>query len=215
MFKKLKSILNQKINSSKGAISIMMVIFLLTLSAAFAMLIDLSSIMFGMKEIQSKMDIAGMNALYNVVDYRYLRDETLGLTNGESITSSGTTSFAGTTSTYATLIRNKYNDELRSIKYPGSNPKIEKSRVSFEYSKFGVGYNSSSSSAKSKPQVVLESIVSYEVSASNLVDSITRNLVKRVWSTYDAKDFTVTISDTGQDGKSKVMLHSITRIILE
>ena len=80
-----------------------------------------------------------------------------------------------------------------------------------------MGYNAAngSTSAKSRPQVVLESIVSYDVSSSVLIDEFTRNVKKSVQSTYSNSEFSVTVSDRGKDGKSTVMLHSITRIILK
>lgn len=216
MFNKIKDVLYKKVNSTKGAISIAMVIFLLVVSSAFALLIDMSSVMFGMKEIQSKIDIAGINALYNTIDYDYLRDETLGLTNGDAITSGGQVSSNLNQQNYISVIRNRYMDELRSIKYPGSNPQVIKSEVRFEYSNFGIGYNSNTSTAaKARPQVILESIVSYEIESSTLMDEVTRDLTKSVNSTYNNSNFSVTISDKGKDGKSTVMLHSITRVVLE
>lgn len=217
MLNKLKNNVKNAKKNVKGAVSIIMVIFILILVTAFTMLIDLSSSMFGMKEIQSKIDIAGINALYNSIDYTQLRDETLGVVNGGSITSSGSLSSDMNERKYVEIIRNKYINELQQIKYPGENPKIQKSEVRFVYNDFGVGYNAAngSTSAKSRPQVVLESIVSYDVSSSVLVDEFTRNVKKSVKSTYSNSEFSVTVSDRGKDGKSTVMLHSITRIILK
>lgn len=217
MLNRLKNNVKNAKKNVKGAVSIIMVIFILILVTAFAMLIDLSSSMFGMKEIQSKIDIAGINALYNSIDYTQLRDETLGVVNGGSITSSGSLSSDMNERKYVEIIRNKYINELQQIKYPGENPKIQKSEVRFVYNDFGVGYNAAngSTSAKSRPQVVLESIVSYDVSSSVLIDEFTRNVKKSVKSTYSNSEFSVTVSDRGKDGKSTVMLHSITRIILK
>lgn len=217
MLNRLKNNVKNAKKNVKGAVSIIMVIFILILVTAFTMLIDLSSSMFGMKEIQSKIDIAGINALYNSIDYTQLRDETLGVVNGGSITSSGSLSSDMNERKYVEIIRNKYINELQQIKYPGENPKIQKSEVRFVYNDFGVGYNAAngSTSAKSRPQVVLESIVSYDVSSSVLIDEFTRNVKKSVKSTYSNSEFSVTVSDRGKDGKSTVMLHSITRIILK
>ena len=157
MLNRLKNNVKNAKKNVKGAVSIIMVIFILILVTAFTMLIDLSSSMFGMKEIQSKIDIAGINALYNSIDYTQLRDETLGVVNGGSITSSGSLSSDMNERKYVEIIRNKYINELQQIKYPGENPKIQKSEVRFVYNDFGVGYNAAngSTSAKSRPQVVL------------------------------------------------------------
>lgn len=206
----------RKFKDTKGATSTVMVIFLLTMCSAFTLLIDMSSRMFGMKDIQSKIDIAGINALYNSIDYTQLRNETLGVVNGGSITSGGTASTDMNEQKYIEIIRNNYKRELNSIEYPGDNPVVRKSDVRFVYSDWGVGYNTANSaSAKRRPQVVLESIVSYEVSASALVDEIGKNVTKSVKSAYNNTTFSVTVSDTGKDGKSVVMLHSITRLILK
>ena len=215
MIKILKEKVIKKVNSKKGAVSIIMVIFLLTISIAFTLLIDLSTTMFGMKEIQSKMDIAGINALYNSVDYTYLRDEALGIQDSGHITSGGASTADPTK--YVDKIRANYINELQSIDYPGTNPVVRKSEVRFEYSNFGVGYNGAagSTSGKSKPQVVLESIVSYEVPSSTFADEVTRKLTKSVKSTYSNSSFSATVEDGGQDGKTTVMLHSMTRVILK
>lgn len=217
MLNRLKNNVKNAKKNVKGAVSIIMVIFILILATAFTLLIDLSSTMFGMKEIQSKIDIAGINALYNSIDYTQLRDETLGVVDGGSITSGGSLSSDMNEHKYIEVIRNRYINELQQIKYPGENPKIQKSEVRFVYNDFGVGYNAAngSTSAKSRPQVVLESIVSYDVSSSVLIDEFTRNVKKSVKSTYSNSEFSVTVSDRGKDGKSTVMLHSITRIILK
>lgn len=217
MLNRLKNKIKNAKKNVKGAVSIIMVIFILILATAFTLLIDLSSTMFGMKEIQSKIDIAGINALYNSVDYNQLRDETLGVVDGGSITSGGSFSSDMNERKYIEVIRNRYINELQQIKYPGENPKIQKSEVRFVYNDFGVGYNAANgaTSAKARPQVVLESIVSYEIPSSTLVDEINRNITKTVKSRYSNSEFSVTVSDVGKDGKATVMLHSITRIILK
>ena len=71
----------------KGAVGIIMVIFILTLAGALALLMDISSTMFGMKEIQSKIDMAGINALYDSIDLRYLRNEEMGVVSGGGVIS--------------------------------------------------------------------------------------------------------------------------------
>lgn len=203
---------------NKGAVGIIMVIFILTLAGALALLMDISSTMFGMKEIQSKIDMAGINALYDSIDLRYLRNEEMGVVSGGGvISSSGNISSEVLSGNYKSIIETKYRDELNSINYPGSNPKVRKASVTFEHSNFGLGYNSAvnSSGANSRPQIVLESIVSYDVSASTLVDEVTRSVTKRVRSVHTGTDFTVTVTDAGVDGMKTVLVHSITRIVLK
>lgn len=202
----------------KGAVSILMVIFILTLAGAFALLIDMSSTMFGMKEIQSKIDMAGINALYDSIDLRYLRNEEMGVvSNGGVISSSGNMTAEVISGNYKSIIENKYRDELNSIKYPGTNPKVRKANVTFEHSNFGLGYNSAvnSSGATLRPQIILESIVSYDVPASTLVDEKTKSVTKKVKSVHTGTDFTVTTTDSGVDGKKTVLVHSITRMVLK
>lgn len=208
IFKKIKK-------ENSGAVNIIMVIFLLILVFSFSLMLDLSSTMFGMNEIQSKIDMAGINALYGSVDYRYLRDEELGIVGGGSISSSGTQTNVST-GQYRDVINEAYKRELYSIDYPGTNPKVENTRVSFEYSDFGLGFNGAESSkAKSRPQVILESMVSYDVSASELSDNATVSKTKSVKSVHSNTSFEVTVRDSEVDGKKKIVIHSITRLVLK
>lgn len=214
MLKKLKKIKNDK----KGAVSIMMVIFILTLVASLSLLIDLSGTMFGMKEVQSKIDIAGINALYNSIDATRLRNEEMGIiSNGGSISSSGNISSEVSTGAFADIIRREYIDELNQIRYPGETPMVRSARVSFEHSNFGLGFNSASNStgAKNRPQIVLESIVSYDVPSSAIVDRISKSITKKVNSVHSNSEFKVTIEDVASDGMKTVLVHSITRLVLK
>ena len=208
MLKKIK-------NDKKGAVSIIMVFFILTLVASFTLLFDMSYTMFGLREVQSKIDMAGVNALYSSIDLDYLRNEQMGVVNGGgSISSSGSVNLS---SGYTTTIKNAYTQALNKIDYPGENPKVRKTNVTFEYSNFGLGYNaaSNSSGARKRPQIVLESIVSYEVPASTLIDEATKSVTKNVKSLHTGSEFKVTIQDAGKDGKKTVLVHSITRIVLK
>lgn len=209
MLNKLRKLKEEK----KGAVSIIMVLFLLTLLASFSLLFDMSFTMFGLRDIQSKIDAAGINALYSSIDLEYLRNEQMAIVNnGGSISTSGVIKSGA----YANTIKNAYTAELNKIDYPGENPKVKKTNVSFEYSDFGLGYNAASvSSAKKRPQIILESIVSYDVPSSTLVDEVTRRVTKSVKSVHTGTDFQVTIQDKGVDGKKTVLVHSLTRIVLK
>lgn len=209
MLNKLRKLKEEK----KGAVSIIMVLFLLTLLASFSLLFDMSFTMFGLRDIQSKIDAAGINALYSSIDLEYLRNEQMAIVNnGGSISTSGVIKSGA----YTNTIKNAYTAELNKIDYPGENPKVKKTNVSFEYSDFGLGYNAASvSSAKKRPQIILESIVSYDVPSSTLVDEVTRRVTKSVKSVHTGTDFQVTIQDKGVDGKKTVLVHSLTRIVLK
>lgn len=209
MLNKLRKLKEEK----KGAVSIIMVLFLLTLLASFSLLFDMSFTMFGLRDIQSKIDAAGINALYSSIDLEYLRNEQMAIVNnGGSISTSGVIKSGA----YTNTIRNAYTAELNKIDYPGENPKVKRTNVSFEYSDFGLGYNAASvSSAKKRPQIILESIVSYDVPSSTLVDEVTRRVTKSVKSVHTGTDFQVTIQDKGVDGKKTVLVHSLTRIVLK
>lgn len=207
MFKKIKT-------ERKGAISIIMVLFILTLVSSLSLLFDMSYSMFGMREIQSKIDMAGINALYSTIDLEALRNEEMGVINGGgSISHSGVSNLGN----FAPVVRSAYIEELQKIRYHGDAPTVRRAEVSFEYSNFGLGYNSAvnSSGAKKRPQIVLESIVSYEVPVSTIIDETTRKVTGSVDSYHQTGSFTVTVQDIGADGKKTVLVHSITRIVLK
>ena len=215
MIKALKSKLKNRLNSKKGAISVIMVIFMMTLVVSFTLMLDTSYIAYGLREVQSKIDTAGINAMYQSIDLNHLRNEEMAIVGGGgSISSSGVININA--SRYTNTIRNAYIRELNNIEYPGENPTVRDARVSFEYSNFGLGFNAaSSSSARRRPQLVLESMVSYEVPASVVIDDSTRTVARTVDSVHSGSEFRVTLQETGRDGRQAVLVHSITRIVLK
>lgn len=64
-----------KLKEKKGQISVTMVIFIMVLCYMLASMIDIGNRQWGLRETQTKIDIAGMNALYNSVNLDSLRLE--------------------------------------------------------------------------------------------------------------------------------------------
>lgn len=204
----------KKIREKSGQISVIMVVFIMTLSYMLAGMTDMGTRHWGLKETQSKIDIAGMNALYSSINLESLRHETLEITGGgNGISSDGSGAGSIDPSQYEPVVKKAYTDELRAVKYGGKSPNISYVDVDFEYSNFGLGYKTNS--AKERPQVILESVVSYIVENSNLLDKYDKNLSKQISSSHANTDFTVTIKSTAEDGKAELLIHSITRLVLK
>lgn len=201
-----------KLKEKKGQISVIMVIFIMILCYMFASMIDIGNRQWGLRETQTKIDIAGMNALYNSVDLNSLRLETLNI-GGSGISSDGTGADSITASQYETKVRDEYKKELSTVTYGGASPSIRYTKVDFEYSNTGLGYKGSN--AKSRPQVLLESVVSYTVDSSTVTDTLNLNKQATVTSSLSNTSFTVSVQDTAEDGKAILLIHSETKLVLK
>ena len=193
-----------------------MVVFIMIVIFIFTMMVDLATNMWAMKDLQQKIDNAGINALYSSIDISYLKDEILAVNNsGGGIALDGTGKDSVNNSTYKPIIDSAYQQELSKVKFNGANPNIESTRVKFDWTDYGLGYDSSTqTSAKKRPQIILESMVSYLVPASDLVDKRTGNETKRVTSTSSG-EYSIVIHETANDGMRKVVIYSNTRIVLK
>lgn len=203
-----------KIKERQGSISVIVVIFVFILVSMFAGMVDTSTIQFGLKETQGKIDIAGTNALYSSINLDSLRLETLEIEGGGSgIAFDGTGADLVDSSRYESVINTAYRNELRTIEYAGRRPNIRYTKVDMEYSDFGLGYKGAV--ASKRPQVVLESVVSYTVSSSSLSDTYSGIKSKEIKSSHANSDFVITISETENDGEMNLLIHSTTRIVLK
>lgn len=204
----------KKIKSKKGQISVLMVVFIMILCYMLAGMVDIANRQWGIEETQSKIDIAGMNALYGSINLDSLRLETLEISGGGGgIGHDGAGADTINPSQYEPVVKKAYRDELTKVTYGGKSPAIRYTDVDFEYSNFGLGYKGNT--AKQRPQVVLESVVSYTVDTSTLTDKFTGTLGKEISSSHANTDFKVTVTESAKDGKAELLIHSITRLVLK
>lgn len=202
------------IKNKDGAVSVIVVIFVLILATMLAGMVDMGIMQFGIKETQTKIDVAGTNALYSSINLESLRLETLEVEGGGTgIGADGSGLDSINSSKYESVINNRYRDELRMIRYGGQTPQIQYTKVDLEYSDFGLGFKGSS--VNKRPQVVLESVVSYTVASSSVSDIFSGNKGKEIKSSHANTNFTVTIGETSGDGEMQVLIHSITRLVLK
>lgn len=201
-----------KLKEKKGQVSVVMVILIMILCYMFAGMVDLGTRQWGLRETQTKIDIAGMNALYNSVNLDSLRLETLDI-GGSGISADGSGASSIDSSKYETKVKNEYTKELSSITYGGVKPTIKYTRVEFQYTNKGLGYKGSS--AKSRPQILLESVVSYTVDSSLLTDNVTLNKGGTVQSSLSNTSFTISVQDVANDGKAVLLIHSETKLVLK
>ena len=209
----------KRIKETKGEISILIALFILILCIMLSGLTDIGNRHWGLRETQTKIDIAGTNALYQSIDLNGLRDETLQIIGGGTgITSSGEGTVEGGNSGISSnevesIIKRAYEKELSEIKYGKVYPTVKYSTVKFEYTNKGLGYKTDIS--RDRPQVSLESVVSYTVDSSPVLDSYTGNKNKDFSSSFSNSQFTVSINESANDGKVELLIHSITRIVLK
>lgn len=203
-----------KLKNKDGQISVIMVVFIMILCYILSGMVDLGTRYWGLKETQSKIDIAGMNALYGTVNLESLRLETLEIEGSQNgIASDGTGAESVNPDEYEPIVRNAYREELKKVRYGSRKPEIRFTDVNFEFSDFGLGFKESS--AKKRPQVVLESVVAYKVDSTTLTDKLSGNINKKVSSSHSNTEFTVTINEKAKDGEAELLIHSITRLVLK
>lgn len=204
----------KRIKEKDGQISVIMVIFIMILCYILSGMIDIGGRQWAVKETQSKIDIAGMNALYGTVNLESLRLETLEISGGgNGIASDGSGADSVSPSQYEPIVREAYRNELSKVRYGGKSPNIRYTDVNFEFSDFGLGYKDSI--AKQRPQVVLESVVSYSVESTKITDKVSGNINKKISSSHANTDFTITIKENAEDGQAELLIHSITRLVLK
>lgn len=202
----------KKLKSKKGEISVLMVLFILILTYMFGFMLDLGNRQWGIRETQTKIDIAGTNALYKSINLNSLKFESLDI-GGTSIGADGSGASSVNPSVYESVIKDAYKKELSAVTYGGSSPTILYTKVDFKYTNTGLGYTAGS--AKSRPQVALESVVSYTVDSSLVTDNVNVNKQETVKSSLSNTSFTVNIKDSANDGKAIVYIHSETKVVLK
>lgn len=204
--------INRIKKDKKGQISVIVVILIMILSYMFSALVDIGGMQWGLRETQTKLDIAGTNALYKSINLDSLRMEVLDV-GGSGISSDGTGASTINPSEYEAVIKKAYNNELSSVTYGNSKPQIKYTKVDFMYTDKGLGFKNSST--KKRPQILLESVVSYTVDSSKVTDSRSIKGKKTVTSSLSNTTFTVTIEDKAEDGKSTLLIHSETKLVLK
>lgn len=203
--------MKNKIKDKKGEVSILIVSLIFIVCIMLSAIIDMAVKQWGIKETQSKLDIAGTNALYNSIDLESLKLEELNI-GGSSISMDGTSSSLDS-SLYTSVVKDNYTKELSKVTYGGKKPTIRYVNVDFLYTNKGLGY--SGSSVKERPQVSLQSVVSYTVSSSTVTDTSGIFNVKTGTSSLSNSTFNIKVEDSSNDGESILVIQSETKIVLK
>lgn len=202
----------KKLKQKEGELNILLVVLIMVVCYMLSGMVDISSKQWALKETQSKLDIAGMNALYNSIDLNSLKFEKLDI-GGNSIAMDGSGADSLNSSTYTKIVKDAYVEELRNVTYGGKRPTIRYTNVDFSYTNTGLGY--SGSTAKRRPQVALESVISYTVASSDLTDISGIYNNKSVTSSLSNTKFDISIEDSANDGESILLIHSETKLVLK
>ena len=203
--------MKNKITDKKGEVSILMVALIFIVCIMLSGMIDMSTKQWGIKETQSKLDIAGTNALYNSIDLESLKLEELNI-GGSSISMDGTTTSLNS-SQYTSVVKSNYTQELSKVTYGGKTPTIRYVNVDFLYTNKGLGYTGSS--VKERPQVSLQSVVSYVVPSSTVTDGSGGLNIQTGTSSLSNSTFHIEIEDSVNDGESILVIQSETKIVLK
>lgn len=202
--------MKNKIMNKNGEVSVLVVALIFISCIMVTGLVDMSMSQWGIRETQAKLDIAGTNALYNSIDLESLKLEELNI-GGNSISMDGTSSLVN--EGYKKTIQSNYLDELSKVTYGGQKPVIRHTNVDFVYTNKGLGYIGSAT--KARPQVSLQSVVSYTVSSSALTDSAGGFKSKIGNSSLSNTRFDISIEDSANDGESILIIQSETKIVLK
>lgn len=198
------------IKNKNGEVSVLVIALIFISCIMVSGLVDISMSQWGIRETQVKLDIAGTNALYNSIDLESLKLEELNI-GGNSITTEGASSLAS--QEYKRTIQDNYLNELSRVTYGGKKPVIKHTNVDFVYTNKGLGYVGSAT--KARPQVSLQSVVSYTVASSVLTDSMGGFTSKIGNSSLSNTKFEISIEDSANDGESILIIQSETKIVLK
>ncbi|HCL4480277.1 TPA: hypothetical protein N2D99_002365 [Clostridium botulinum] len=200
--------IKKKIKEKKGSYSIISVIVVFIVVLAITAFADITSKAWTLNEVQSIMDISGVNALQSTIDTKILRDEIFGTDKDNGV---DTTTGNVTLGDYKTKIVNKFIIEMN--KYVKTNNNIvafnvERADVDFTYNDtWGLG-----DSAKKRPQIVLDTVSTIRIKNSSKFDTL-NGITKSIYSSRNNNTFTVTYAGTKEDGTIELIIRSVTRIV--
>lgn len=199
--------LNKIRKNDKGNSVILYVGIVLIVCYAITLFLDLLTKTWVFNELQGKLDIATKNTLSSAFNTQALREEMLYITKDGYI---DTTSGNKVLSNYQDEVWNKFNTEIqKSYKIGGTLVEVipQKVAISLENSNRGLGF-----SKKSRPQLVLHTVLKVRLKASTTYDVI-NNLSYSLFTADNSGTVDISYSGVTADGKAELIIRTNRRLV--
>lgn len=197
----------KKLQNNKGSFAIISAVLVFVVILAISAYSDMIAKRWTINEVQSIMDASGANTLKNTVDLTYLRAEILA--TDENNTADTATKLVATTD-YKNKIKKAYIKELESqvsTNQTITDLNVQTVDVSFNYDTFGLG-----ESEKPRPQITLDSVTKLKVTSQEWMDNMD-GMSADVYSSRNNSTFTVQYAGKTADGKTELIIRSVTRLV--
>lgn len=193
----------KKILNNKGEISILLVILVLVSLFFATAYFNAIKIGYAMDEIQSNLDIAGVATLEKAINYEILKDEIYGLDKYNRIHYNGAEILLDN---YENQITGEYSELLSFNRRIIRSYRINSQDVYFERSSWGTG------SLGTTPQIVIETIMTFELSISRGHDY--QNVLSKVFYS-SKKNSSIEVLSIGStsDGTTELVIRSTVKSI--
>jgi|HigsolmetaAR206D_1030411.scaffolds.fasta_scaffold00003_141 uncharacterized membrane protein len=203
--------------NERGAYSLIAAILVVILATCLTAYVDIVNMKWALNEVQSVMDSAGINTLQNQVNNKALRAEILSLSSSNSDLTDQ--DYADTNNQkFTPAEQKKYKEEMRKYYYEEIAKQIktadkvvdydvERVDITFSYDDWGLG-----DTTGKLPQITLESVVRMRVATTPFFD-MSSNVSKTFYSSRNNANFTVTYNGVTEDGKTELIVRSVTRLV--
>lgn len=205
IFKQMASIWNQE----KGIISILVTVLCLIGVLIIAFLIDRTNQNFIIQEVRGIMDSSAQNTLVSALSDDHLKEELFGFSD-QFISESSADQTYPIPYALETQMHNMYERQLRDYVKTSSlilEVKVESSQFKFAKGKWGLG-----TASKSRPYLVLDSVVQLRLNHIQSFD-YSNSFKNRVFENADGGTFEIQHIGVPKDSEILLVVRSVSRAV--
>lgn len=202
--------MKQRLNNSKGFISLIITILALIAVLVVSYLLDRTQQNFVIQEVRGIMDSSAQNTLVSVLSDSHLKEELFGFSSGFISESSADGTYSlpydveqQLRTTYAKQLNRyvKTNDLILEME-------IEKVKFKFAKGKWGLG----STASKSRPYLVLDSVVQLRLSHTQSFD-YSNTFKNTTFEDVDGNTFEIKSIGTPKNSEILLVVRSVSRAV--
>lgn len=212
--------MRNKLKEKRGSLSIIGAILCLIVVVILQYYLDMNKTSWVQNELQSIMDVSGINALQESINNDLLRKEILAVTENKSdgttinngVSSSGNTSVSS--ESLNKITKTNFEKELKScVKVNNSIISafnIERFKSTLEFSDWGIN-KTTSGTANKKAQLTLDSTIKV-----TLQENVKFDYKAHTETMYDAKtgtNFSISVAGQTPDGRLVVLVRTHSRVV--
>lgn len=198
------------LNNQKGMISVLMTVLALIAVLVMAFLLDRTNQNFTMQEVRGIMDSAAQNTLVSVLSDQHLKEELFGFSSGFISESAPDGDYPLPPEIESEMLQ-MYKKQLNGYVKTSDlllEVKIRDANFKFAKGKWGLG----ASATKSRPYLVLDSVVQLRLSHSQSFD-YSSSFTDSVFQDVDGNTFQVASIGSPNNGEILLVVRSVSRAV--